>query len=422
MKRRIYALLLALSAVLGTGAAHADNLMPGSKFCDQSKAFKGISVLADGPASQLPVHADVFRPAFAAACRSGSGLVTYLGSGDRAGIDVVLDHYAKRTFGTSDVPFSTAEWLEAWFDLHSPDRHNRLSAFGLHQVPLYVNVISVGYNLPSCKVSSLQLRSQVLSMIYAGVINFWDHQLLVQDNPKLATCHYPIRILKRAEEAGTTVTFKNYLAKRNPYWRYYEQPEQNQVWPSVTNACPALGEDGMADCILSTQNSIGYLQYHEAKVRGVRVARLDNAAGATSVPPAFIPPSPQGCTEAASSAVLPPAKPAQEIPVGIDNGPHTTLTVRGASPTSSDWSTVSITDATVGYPLCSFSFALIFQELQHAYSDQPFDQRQARTAVDYLITAVSDRAQARLPLFGFGRLPKAIQDASREGLTEIVVV
>lgn len=430
---RLLVAMLSTCVLAPVGRTSADTLMPGSKFCDQAKPFKGIPIVVDGPSSQIPVHTRVFQPAYVRACRSGAGMVTYLGSGDRAGLEAVLDHRGNRTFGTSDVAFSTAEWLQAWFDLHASDRHNRTSIFGVHQIPLYVNVIAVGYNLPSCRVKSLNLRSQVLSLIYAGLINFWDHAALVQDNPGLATCHFPIRLIKRADVAGTTTTFKNFLGKRNPIWRHYEQPEQNVVWPSIANACPALGEDGMADCILSTQNSIGYLQFYEARVRGVRVARLDNVASGAAPPdginigpartvtgsPQFVAPTPGACTEAAASAVLAPTQPREDVPVQA-GGIRTYVTKRGLSHTSLDWSSVSITDAPRGYPICSFSFALTFAELLHAYSDG-FDQRQARTAVDYLVTAVSDAAQAGLVTFGFGRLPPEVQRASQEGLKNIVV-
>lgn len=406
----LLALGIAGLAPLPARATHY--FMPDSKFCDQFPPNRGRSAIADGPSSQRQVHANVFGPAYSAACPSGSGLVTYLGSGDRAGIDAFIDHDASRHLNLADVPLTTQEWIQAWMDMRSPKRRGRRPTYGVHQIPLYVNVVAVGYNLPRCKIKQLNLSSSVLGLIFSGQITEWNHDLLVRDNPALESCAFPIRLIKRAEFAGSTFTFKDYLSKRNPLYGYYKQATQNQLWPSVANACPALGEEGMADCIRATQHSIGYIAYRDAKVRRIRTARLDSVASQVFQDPdqRFIPPSPQGCTQAADSAVvLPPVK-------SVTVGPYETIPV---SQTVGDWSTVSITDAPAGYPMCSFSYALQFTSYQTAYADEEFLPGTGRTVIDYLTTALGDRAQARLPRFDFGKLPPRVLDASRTGIEAI---
>lgn len=405
------ALAMACAVALGpqpAGAVH--RLFGNSVFCDQRQDNKGTAAVADGPSSQIGVHTDVFAPAFAAACPSGSGLVTYLGTGEQAGINAVVDHWAERRFGTADVPFSTLERVQATFDLRAPDRRNRSSL--VHQVPLFLDVQAIGYNLSACPVPKLNLRSQVLSLIYSGRINYWNHDLIVLDNPGLKTCVLPIRVIKRAEFSGSTATFKDYLSKRNPQWNYYKQPPQNQLWPSFTNACPALGEEGMADCIISTRNSIGYIQYRMAKLRAIKTAHVDSATSALSTDPSkrFIAPSAAACTQAAASSILLP--PIDPVPLVFTETP-------GISPTIGDWSTVSLTDAPAGYPICSFGYAFIFNNIQPAYAGQSYPFGAARTSVDYLWTAVSDAAQAKLAGSDYGRLPPNVLAASRAGLEEI---
>lgn len=391
-----------------------DRYLESSHFCDTSGQYRNGPASVDGPYSQLAVHTGVFEPAFARACRIGSGLVTYLGTGEQAGINKVLERRAEVAFGTADIPLSTVEMIQGYFDLRAPDRRNRILA--IHQIPLMVSVSSVGYNL-SCLTTRLNLRSAVLSAVFGGTITRWDDPLLVRDNPALVNCKKPIRLVKRADFAGSTLTLKDYLSKRNPQWQYYKQPAQNTFWPTITNSCPALDEDGMADCILSTQNSIGYLLYHTTKVAGIRTAALDNVTSQTETTPAktFIPPSPQGCTQAASSAFIPPGVDKRPIVVP----PYFTFETQSFSPTRGDWSTVSLTDAPSGYPMCSFGYAFIYISVQGAYVGQQYLPNTGRTAVDYLWIAVSSDGQKALPAFDYGRLPESVAEISRLGISEL---
>jgi ABC-type phosphate transport system substrate-binding protein len=408
-------LLTSLATTIpGRAADGVDRFIQSSRFCDSQTSFRPGPATIDGPASQLAVHTEVFEPAYAAACRLGSGLVTYLGTGDQAGINAVLDRRAERAFGTSDIPLSPVEYMQAWLDLRAPDRRGR--TVQINQIPLFVTVNSVAFNL-SCKITRLNLRSAVLSAIYSGTVTKWNDRLLTLDNPELATCAYPIRVVKRADFAGSSFTFKDYLSKRNPQWDYYKQPGQNQTWPTVTNACPALDEDGMAECIATTQNSIGYLQYHVAKLAHLRTAYLDSITSQAQPDPklTFIGPSPQGCTTAAASALVPPPLKSTTIPIGTVTKYETT----SFSYTRGDWSTISLTDAPQGYPLCSFGYAMVYQSYQIAYFGQQFTAHMARTAIDYLWTAIGASVQGRLPAFDYGSLPPSVVEVSRQGISDL---
>lgn len=403
------------SVVPARAATGVDRFMENSHFCDTAGQFRNGPAVVDGPSAQLDVHTEVFDPAFGRACRIGSGLVTYLGTGERAGINAVLNRRAERAFGTTDVPLTPVEVVEGYFDLRAPDRRGRTTA--IHQIPLAVAITSVVYNLSTCSTPRLNLRSPVLSAIYSGTITRWNDPLLVQDNPSLASCTFPIRLVKRADFAGTTATFKDYLSKRNPQWNYYKQPAQNQSWPTITNACPALDEGGVADCIRSTQYSIGYIQARAAKVAGLKTAYLDNVVTQFLPDPAdrFVAPTPQGCTAAAASAFVPPG--VQKTPIQVTQ--FYTYETQSVSPTRGDWSTVSLTDARDGYPMCSFSYALIYISLQTAYVGQQYLPNTGRTAVDYLWTAVNPDAQSKLPAFSYGALPQNVADVSKLGISEI---
>ncbi len=422
-RRTLFALLLALALAAAAVPAGADShsdydnvdrLIENSRFCDKFQSFRPRQAIIDGPSSQLGLFNEVFEPAYSRACRIGSGLLTYLGTGERAGANAILDRRADRAFGTTDVPLSPVETIEANFDLRAPDRRGRISS--IHHIPLAVSITAVVYNLSACSIPRLNLRSAALSSIFAGSITRWNDDLLVHENPKLATCDAPIRLIKRADFAGSSQSLKDYLSKRNPQWNYYKQPAQNQVWPTIQNYCPALDEGGMADCIRSTQYSIGYIQYRTARLARLKVARLDNASSQASIDPdtAFIAPSPAACTEAAESAFVPPGVQKRGF-----SATFFSVESPSVSPTRMDWNSVSLTDAPRGYPLCSLSYALIYISLQNTYHGQLYLPGTARTAVDYLWTAVGDDARRRLPAFDFGSLPANIAAVSRLGLSEI---
>jgi phosphate transport system substrate-binding protein len=418
MKRWIVliACIATLFAVVPAGAATGvDDLIQGSRFCDSAPQYRPGAIVVDGPASQLSVHREVLQPAFADACIYGSGLVTYLGTGEQSGINAVIERRADRAFGTADIPMTPVELAQADADQRASDRRNRIAR--VHQIPLFISIQSVVYNISFCSVPRLNLRSSVLSSIYTGVITKWNDPLLVADNPSLERCNYPIRIVKRADYAGSTLTFKDYLSKRNPVWTYYKQSAQNQTWPTVANACPALDDDGVADCISTTQNSIGYIGYHTARTRHLRSAFLDNVASQALPTPEqrFLGPSPDGCTAAAQSAVIPPAVRRQRIKVpGVAE-----YATPGFSPTQADWSTVSLTDAPQGYPMCSFAYAFIYSALQAAYYYQYYSPNAARTAADYMWTALTDAAQAKLTAYDYARLPANVLDVAKAGLETI---
>lgn len=406
--------LAALTTALALTAAPAratHSLLYGSVFCDRSATTRGSPITVDGPSSQVTVHTDVFAPAYAEACPSGAGMVTYLGTGDRAGVDAIIDHVATRHFGTSDLALTTVEKAQAELDFRARDQRGRRS--GLHHIPLYIEAQAVGYNLPAA-CGSLNLRGQVLGLIYSGRVTRWNHDTLRMDNPGLAACNLPVRLVKRVDFAGSTAIFKDYLSKRDPSWNLYEQPERNQDWPSLGSACPALGDEGVADCILSLEGAIGYLPLHTARLRGVRVAPVDNAASALDGNPArrFIAPSAAACQTAATAAVTAPTVP----PVSLGGGSEPT---NGFPGTRSDWSVISITDAPAGYPICGIAYALMFDRLQAAYGGSTYPFGAARTSVDYLWTALGAAAQGRLAAFDYAPLPRTLLDTARAGVEAI---
>lgn len=411
MKRRFVSVVAIVAAALLVASssqpakAALEQLMPGSSFCDGT----GLVAIGEGTAAQVSVNADVFRPAFTAVCPNAA-VPAYQGTGESNGFEKLAER--ARDFGASSVALTPQQKAILEQDLR------RVQGFSstIEQFPLYVDIMAIGYNLP-CFNGTLRLTSTDLSLIYSGAITTWNDRVLLQHNPGLASCPIPIGRVKRAGDAGSTTIFKDFLSKRNPQWAFYRQPERNQDWPPTAGfACAASDDTGMAQCIASTANSIGYLQYHAAKVNRLRTAAVDNPVSQTSSDPAarFIQPSADACKTAAATVVTTPVVPAVVLPT---NG--STLSVV-PPPTAGDWSTVSLTDAPAGYPICSFGYWFVFQTWTSAYGGLNAPGK-LRTIADYLWIAISPAAQNRLAAYDFAPLPPSIVAADRAGIEALRV-
>jgi hypothetical protein len=89
--------------------------------------------------------------------------------------------------------------------------------------------------------------------------------------------------------------------------------------------------------------------------------------------------------------------------------------------TDLDWSTVSLTDENAGYPICTFSYELVFSRMRTAYSNSTVDISPAVVVnvIDQLETIVDDSIQAQLPTYGFAPLPDAVLALSRNGVLAV---
>lgn len=395
-RHRFLCLLLVLTSTFAVSPARSDQVARDTKPCDG----RADSALGEGTFSQTTVYAEIFSKAFAKACPKEAGLLNYLGTGDRPGILALQAR--RRAFAGSDVPLSPEDKLAV--ELGFSGRMSQV-----HQIPLFVHGWTVGYNIP-CAGPALNFRSRVLALIYSRVITTWNHPLLVLDNPWLVRCAQTIKLTKRADQAGATAVFQDYLSRRNPEWAQYRRGITGQRWPTLDFACSGLGDRGMANCVRNVRGAIGYVSLPQAKAFGLKIGKVENSTGS------FAAPGPEGCSAAAATAVTPPGTSPATLPDG---------TVTPWVPaTLGDWSTVSITDAPDGlssapsYPICAFTYVFIIQWWYGGYGNFA-SQGMVRTVVDYFTAAFSDAGQSRLTRFGYAPLPPRIRQISREGIASV---
>jgi ABC-type phosphate transport system substrate-binding protein len=395
----VAALVLLMSVALVPHAASAAPL----GFCDGT----GLPTVGEGATSQAEAHSEVFAPMFASRCPKGAG-VSYLATGDSQGIRVITERLLPSSFGASNVAMTPAQKVIAEADLVK--LRGRYSP--VLQIPLYVDGVALLYNIP-CAGPPVKFRSAVLSLIYSGGITSWSDPALVADNPQLASCRESVVLTKRSDVAGSTLVLKDYLAKRNPQWQAFKLPGFTEQWPTLSFACSGAGDAGMVNCIRSQPGAIGYVQLGTALASGLKVGLVENLSGT------FVTPSPATCSAAAQSAVVPPG--VQSVDVG---GFYRT---RAVPATMGDWSTVSITDpvngsgSTASYPICTFSYVIVFYASANAYGFT-LPGGVLRNTIDYLWVALESPTQAGLTALGLAPLPANILAASREGVLSMISV
>ncbi|MCA1839465.1 MAG: substrate-binding domain-containing protein [Actinomycetota bacterium] len=387
-KTRLLAMAVVLALMMTIPVAGTASV-PG----DPCQGPQGIGGM--GSRAQLPVQLNLFIPSYYQTCPAASGSVSYQAASDSAAATAIQQHSQGSdpdnfpwVSYSSDLPLSIDEYSYSFVDVShviskpAPDSN-------INHLPVMLNGFAIGYNLSGCSTSPVQLTSQDLATIYSGSITRWS-QLV--DNPQLATCPLSIRVSARLDEAASSVVLKDFMSTSLPTFDIYKQKKLNTVWPTtVTIGCLGTGEAGMGSCLL-TPGTIGYLEYREAKSRNIPTAKVVNSSNV-----AFSPASssslgwPDNC-ELAASAATPPF-----------------------STSDPSWITYTLTTARDGYPLCAYSYQLVFTDLSRSYGNAMTSGR-ARNLADYLHSELTDQVQASLPQYGYAYVPVSVRDTVRAGI------
>lgn len=373
LRRAVLAFLLVMP-LMASGTAHA--LDP---FC--FKAVPPDKVSGQGSLTQLSFHYKLWLPAYGARCAEAKGTITYFGTSDALAAEAAIDRVDM--FYGRDVALSRVEQAQV-----ENDTRAQLFRLGrIQHIPTYIDAMTVSYNL-DCGTQPIKISGDNLALMYAGVITTWNDDALVEDNPSLAGCQRAVRLVVRSDAGGSTLIFKDYLAKRNPLFRPYAEPQLNQAWPPAASpVCKGNGDAGIAGCIASRKGAIGYVALRVAKDAGLQQASIDNAGGQ------FSQASATGCRQAADTSALPPQ-------------------------TTGDWSGSSLTNPPSGYALCSFGFVLAWQNYRGPYPTTA-NPEQARNIRDYLIVVLSDPVQAQLANYSVFPLPARALALARSGVNAI---
>ncbi len=142
---------------------------------------------------------------------------------------------------------------------------------GVLHFPTIVGGVVPIYNLPNAG-RTLNMTPQILADIYAGKIRKWDDARIRQANGRVGDAE--IQVVHRSDGSGTTYAWTSFLAKAGAGWG--AKTGASVDWPVGVGAA---GNEGVAEEVAKTPNSIGYVELIYAIQHRLSYAAVENPAG-----------------------------------------------------------------------------------------------------------------------------------------------
>jgi len=214
-----------------------------------------------GATFPYPIYAkwaDAYRKA------TGNGL-NYQSIGSGGGIKQIKARTV--TFGASDMPLKADE----------------LAKDAVVQFPTVMGGVVPVINLEGVAPGALVLDGPTLAKIFLGEVQTWDDPAIKRLNPQAKLPSDAIVIVHRSDGSGTTFIFTDYLSKVSPDWKSKVGSNTAVEWPAGIGA---KGNEGVANNVVQTRGSIGYVEYAYAKQNKLAFTQMVNRDGKPVAPDA----------------------------------------------------------------------------------------------------------------------------------------
>ena len=288
-----------------------------------------------------------------------------------------IRQFTERTvdFGASDAPLSESDTQA----LPGPAVH----------IPETIGSVVAAYNINGVPEKGLKLTGPVLADIFLGEITTWNDPRIQELNPELTLPSENIVVVHRSDGSGTTFVWTSYLSVVSPGWSDTVGAGTSVEWPAGLGA---PGNEGVANTIISTPNSIGYVELAYALTTDTDYAYIQNMEGN------FVEPSLDSTRAAVEAAVLSGSGGTRTNATTSNNSTGTTDATGTQNMTSinlpagnESWRDVSLLNApgANSYPIASFSYLLLYQDL----STNIDSMERARALVDFIQWAITDGQQ-----------------------------
>ena len=352
---------LYFGAITETGTNAYGQLIPPSQL---QQGGGGQSVIINGAGATFPFPLiDTWRVEYQSVNPSVN--INYQSIGSGGGVR----QFTERTvdFGASDAPLTQEEM-------------QGLPSTPVH-IPETIGSVVAAYNIPGVD-KGLKLTGPVLADIFAGKIARWDDPRIVELNAGIALPSADIITVHRSDGSGTTFIWTSYLSQVSPEWNQTIGAGKSVQW---TVGLGASGNEGVSNTILSTPNSIGYVELTYALTTDMDYASLMNSAGN------FVEPTVASTQAAVQNAIS---------MNGTGTGTNTTTTTSGSVISlpggDQSWTHVSLLDApgADSYPIASFSYLLLYKEL----STNVDSIEKAQALAQFINWAITDGQQFASPL------------------------
>lgn len=169
------------------------------------------------------------------------------------------------TFGATDMPLQGSD----------------LDTKELIQFPTVLGAVVPVVNLAGVRRRVLVLDGATLAKIFLGEIKTWNDAAIAHLNPGVALPSSEITVVHRSDAAGTSFVWTDYLSKVSADWKTKVGTGLMVKWPVGVDV-ESTAE--LAEKVMQTRNSIGYLEYDYAKLSRVVYTRMVNKDGKTVEP------------------------------------------------------------------------------------------------------------------------------------------
>jgi phosphate transport system substrate-binding protein len=169
------------------------------------------------------------------------------------------------TFGASDMPLKAAD----------------LDKGGLIQFPTVIGGDVPVVNLEGLKSGDLKFDGPTLAKIFLGEIKTWNDPAIAKLNPSAKLPSQAIVVVHRSDGSGTTFIWTDYLSKVSADWKSKVGANTAVEWPVGIGA---KGNEGVANNVVNTKGSIGYVEYAYAKQNKMTTVAMINKDGKTVSP------------------------------------------------------------------------------------------------------------------------------------------
>jgi phosphate transport system substrate-binding protein len=189
--------------------------------------------------------------------------IDYQANGSGAGVKDFIN--AQTDFAGSDSALKDAD-IEA--------AATRCGGNNALNIPLVGGAIALAYNVEG--VDSLTLTPAVAAGIFTGAITKWNDPAIAAINSGAMLPDATIAAFHRSDSSGTTDNFTKWLiATAKDVYTF----EGGKDWVAPGGQ-GAKGSDGVASSVVSTPNSIGYMELSFVLTQGLKAAKIDNGGGA----------------------------------------------------------------------------------------------------------------------------------------------
>ena len=274
-------------------------------------------------------------------------------------------------FGASDAPLTATE---------------RQAAPGAVQIPETIGSVAIAYNVPGIPTKTLKFTGPVLADVFQGKITKWNDPQIQALNPGVTLPAASIVVVHRSDGSGTTFVWTSYLSKASPSWNHTIGASKSVPWPTGIGA---PGNEGVANAIKGSPNTIGYVELNYALTTGIPYALIKNPAGN------FTAPSLNSTQAAVANAPI-----AKSLPAGDQS-----------------WTKVSLLNSpgSSTYPIATFTYLLLPKDLS---TNPSLDQTKAKALVDFISWAVTDGQKLSANL-GYVPLPAEVVKHDQDTLKSL---